>query len=189
MKRILLPILLLSWVAAVASAQTSLPQGVGGQGMGGSAAFVNPFGNQMGMGNQMGGGAQMGPSGLGWMQGQGLNGSGFVPGGQNMGGQPMSMNQYMGMMFLRNMAGRNGSYGPRTGVANPFVTPNYPNPGGGGQMSLQPPKSKSSTPKLTAEERKATVRRLAEERKAKAEAAKEVARQKKAAAAQKKAAK
>jgi hypothetical protein len=124
--------------------------------------------------------------------GMGLNGSGFVPGGQNMGGQSLSMNQYMGMMLMQGLAGRNGSYGPRTGVANPFVTPNYPNAGGGTnggssgqQMSLQQPKTRSSTPKLTPEERKATVRRLAEERKAKAKAA---AAQKKAKAAQKKAA-
>ncbi|HEX3657851.1 MAG TPA: hypothetical protein VHV55_18820 [Pirellulales bacterium] len=159
-----------AWAQAVTA-----PLGLGGQGMGGSAAFVNPLG--AGMGN------------MGIMPGMGMNGSGFVPGGANMGGQGLSMNQYMGMMMMQSLAGRGGSYGPRRGVANPFVTPNYPSMGGGGgngqQMSLQQPKTRSSTPKLTPEERKATVRRLVEERKAKAKAA---AEQKKAKAAQKKAA-
>jgi hypothetical protein len=175
MRRILLPLTAVALLAAPTWAQTvTAPLGLGGQGMGGSAAFVNPLG--AGMGN------------MGVMPGMGMNGSGYALGGTNMGGQGLSMNQYMGMMMMQSLAGRNGSYGPRRGVANPFVTPNYPSMGGGGngqQMSLQQPKTKSSAPKLTPEERKATVRRLVEERKAKAKAA---AEQKKAKAAQKKAA-
>ncbi|HEY5312466.1 MAG TPA: hypothetical protein VIK18_08090 [Pirellulales bacterium] len=176
MRRVFLPLGALALLASPLWAQAVAPQlGLGGQGMGGSAAYVNPFGNQLGN------------RGYGMMSGMGLNGSGFVPGGQNMGGQSLSMNQYMSMMLMRGLAGRNGSYGPRRGVANPFATPNYPgaNGGGGGQqMSLKQPKTHSGTPKLTPEERKATIRRLAEERKAKA---KEAAAQKKAKAAQKKA--
>lgn len=142
--------------------------------MGGSAAFANPLG-------------QMGALGYGGTSYGGLNGSGFVPGGQNMGGRGLSMNQYMGMMMLRSLAGRNGSYGPRSGVANPFVTPNYPGAGNsyGQQMSLKPPKTKSIASRMTPEERKENVRRLAEARKAKAKEAKEAAAAKKAKAAQK----
>ena len=178
MQRIFLPLVAFACIGSPLCAQNILPpQGLGGQGMGGNAANVNPFG------------AQMGNMGNGWIQGQGLNGSGFVPGGQGMGGPSLSMNQYMGMMLMRGMAGRGGSNGPRRGVANPFVTPQYPSLNGSNgannqQMSLQQPKTRSSTPRLTPEERKATVRRQIEERKAKAQAA---AEQKKLKAAQKKA--
>jgi hypothetical protein len=176
MQRIVLPLVAFALIGSPLSAQTATPpQGVGGQGMGGNAAFVTPFG------------AQMGNMGYG-MQGMGMNGTNFVPGGQGMGGQPLSMNQYMGMMLMRGLAGRNGSSGPHRGVANPFVTPQYPgfnNNGGNNnqQMSLQQPKTHGGTPKLTPEERKATMRRLIEERKAKAD---EAAAKKKAKAAEKK---
>ena len=173
MQRVLLPLAALACIASPLCAQTVTPPlGVGGQGMGGSAAFANPFGNQIQMGN-------MGYGGYG-----GYGGSGFVPGGQTMGGRPISMNQYMGMMFLQGLANRGGSYGPRTGVANPFVTPNYSG-ADNQQMSLQPPKTHSAVPRMTPEERKATVRRQAEERKAKVQAAKDAAAAKKAKAAQK----
>jgi hypothetical protein len=114
--------------------------------------------------------------------GNGLGGSGFVPGGQNMGGQGMSLSQYMQLRFLQGMAGRRSS-GPHYGVSNPFVTPNDPYNAGyqQPQTSLKPPKHVPV--KMSAEQRRAEAKRLAEERKAHAA---ELANEKKAKAAQKK---
>lgn len=40
---------------------------------------------------------------------------GFIPGGQGMGGQAMTLDQYMRARYLQSLAGRHGHSGPRRG--------------------------------------------------------------------------
>jgi hypothetical protein len=146
--------------------------GVGGQGMGGGPINLPTFPMPSNMGNGMNGMNGMGT---------GMNGSGFVMGGQGMGGQGMSINQIMAGQFMRGLGHRHS--GPRYGMANPFAQ--FQDPYANQQQVAQnatPPKAKSAPNRLTAEERKANIRARAEQKKAKAE---ELALQKKAKAANK----
>jgi hypothetical protein len=161
--------------ACAASSFGQLPQGfgsggqaIGGQGMGGQA--INLGNGALGTGGQgMGGQAlPFGNGGTAFPFGAAGGASGFSPGGQNMGGQGLSLNQYIAGQYMRGLAARGGNNGPKTGF-NPYASqqPQQTQPTA---MSLTPPRS--STLKLSKEESRAMVRARAEAQKAKAAEAK-----------------